>query len=129
LPLLCYEIIYSGELKHNSKDYNFIINISEDGWFGDSIGPYQHLAQAVFRAVEQGVPIVRSTNTGVSAFISPNGKIINSLELNKSGFIDLKLSFLKGKTLFSAFENYIFYFTIFLSIIFVIALRKINKNG
>jgi apolipoprotein N-acyltransferase len=129
LPLLCYEIIYSGELKRNSKDYNFIINISEDGWFGDSIGPYQHLAQAVFRAVEQGVPIIRSTNTGVSAFISPNGKIINSLKLNKSGFIDLKLSFLKGKTLFSVLENYIFYFTIFLSIIFVIALRKINRNG
>jgi apolipoprotein N-acyltransferase len=126
LPLLCYEIIYSGELKRNSKDYNFIINISEDGWFGDSIGPYQHLVHAVFRAVEQGVPIVRSTNTGVSAFILPNGKIINSLELNKSGFIDLKLSFLNGKTLFSVFENYIFYFTIFLSIIFVIALRRIN---
>jgi apolipoprotein N-acyltransferase len=129
LPLLCYEIIYSGELKRNSKDYNFIINISEDGWFGDSIGPHQHLAQAVFRAVEQGVPIVRSTNTGVSAFILPNGKIINSLDLNKSGFIDLKLSFLNGKTLFSVFENYIFYFTICLSIIFVIALRRINKNG
>ena len=129
LPLLCYEIIYSGELKHNSKDYNFIINISEDGWFGDSIGPYQHLAQAVFRAVEQGVPVVRSTNKGMSAYISPNGKIINSLELNKSGFIDLKLSFLKGKTLFSLLENYIFYFTILLSIIFVIALKRLNKNG
>ena len=129
LPLLCYEIIYSGELKRNSKDYNFIINISEDGWFGDSIGPYQHLAQAVFRAVEQGVPVVRSTNKGMSAYISPNGKIINSLELNKSGFIDLKLSFLKGKTLFSLLENYIFYFTILLSIIFVIALKRLNKNG
>jgi len=129
LPLLCYEIIYSGELKRNSKDYNFIINISEDGWFGDSIGPYQHLAQAVFRAVEQGVPVVRSTNKGMSAYISPNGKIINSLELNKSGFIDLKLSFLKGKTLFSLLENYIFYFTILLSIIFVIALKRLKKNG
>jgi len=129
LPLLCYEIIYSGDLKRNSKDYNFIINISEDGWFGDSIGPYQHLTQAVFRAVEQGVPVVRATNKGMSAYISPNGKIVNSLELNKSGFIDLKLSFLKGKTLFSLLENYIFYFTIFLSIIFVIALRKLNKNG
>ena len=129
LPLLCYEIIYSGDLKRNSKDYNFIINISEDGWFGDSIGPYQHLAQAVFRAVEQGVPVVRSTNKGMSAYISPNGKIINSLELNKSGFIDLKLSFLKGKTLFSLLENYIFYFTILLSIIFVIALKRLNKNG
>ena len=129
LPLLCYEIIYSGDLKLSSKDYNFIINISEDGWFGDSIGPYQHLTQAVFRAVEQGVPIVRSTNTGISAYISPNGKIINFLELNKSGFIDLKLFFLKEKTLFSLLENYIFYFTIFLTIIFVIALRKLNKNG
>jgi len=129
LPLLCYEIIYSGDLKGNSKDYNFIINVSEDGWFGDSIGPYQHLTQAVFRAVEQGVPIVRSTNKGISAYISSNGKIINSLELNKSGFIDLKLSFLKEKTLFSLLENYIFYFIIFLSIIFVIALRKFNKNG
>jgi apolipoprotein N-acyltransferase len=65
----------------------------------------------------------------MSAYISPNGKIINSLELNKSGFIDLKLFFLKGKTLFSLLENYIFYFTILLSIIFVIALRKFNKNG
>jgi len=129
LPLLCYEIIYSGDLKLSSKDYNFIINISEDGWFGDSIGPYQHLTQAVFRAVEQGVPIVRSTNTGMSAYISPNGKIINFLELNKSGSIDLKLFFLKEKTLFSLLENYIFYFTIFLSIIFVIALRRLNKNG
>ena len=129
LPLLCYEIIYSGDLKLNSNDYNFIINISEDGWFGDSIGPYQHLTHAVFRAVEQGVPIVRSTNKGMSVFISPNGKIINSLELNKSGFIDLNLFFLKGKTLFSILENYIFYFIILLSIIFVIALRKLNKNG
>ncbi|NBV39698.1 MAG: apolipoprotein N-acyltransferase, partial [Proteobacteria bacterium] len=75
------------------------------------------------------VPIVRSTNTGMSAYISPNGKIMNFLELNKSGFIDLKLFFLKEKTLFSLLENYIFYFTIFLSIIFVIALRKLNKNG
>ncbi len=69
LPLLCYEIIYSGDLKRDSKDYNFIINISEDGWFGDSIGPHQHLTQAVFRAVEQGVPIVRSTNKGKQLII------------------------------------------------------------
>lgn len=129
LPLLCYEIIYSGDLKLNSNDYNLIINISEDGWFGDSIGPYQHLVHAIFRAVEQGVPIVRSTNKGMSVFISPNGKIMNSLELNKSGFIDLNLFFLKEKTLFSMLENYIFYFIILLSIIFVIALRKLNKNG
>ncbi|MEY4370846.1 MAG: hypothetical protein RIQ48_562, partial [Pseudomonadota bacterium] len=129
LPLLCYEIIYSGDLKLNSIDFNFIINISEDGWFGNSIGPQQHLTQVIFRAVEQGVPIVRSTNTGISAFISPNGKIINSLELNKDGVIDAKLFFLKEKTLFSLLENYIFYFTILLGIIFVITVRKLKRNG
>jgi len=129
LPLLCYEIIYSGDLKLNSNYFNFIINISEDGWFGNSIGPRQHLTQVIFRAVEQGVPIVRSTNTGISAFISPNGKIINSLELNKEGVIDGKLFFLKEKTLFSLLENYIFYFTILLGIIFVVTVRKLKKNG
>jgi apolipoprotein N-acyltransferase len=129
LPLLCYEIIYSGNLKLNSKNYNFIINISEDGWFGNSIGPYQHLNQAIFRSIEQGVPIVRSTNKGISAFISPIGNVINSIELNKSGSIDSKLSFLKDKTLFSLLENYIFYFTILISIIFVIAIRRLRNNG
>jgi len=129
LPLLCYEIIYSGDLKLNSKDFNFIVNISEDGWFGNSIGPRQHLAQVIFRAIEQGVPIVRSTNTGISAFVSPNGMIVNSIELNKEGIINAKLFFLKEKTLFSLLENYIFYFTILLSIIFVITVRKLKKNG
>jgi apolipoprotein N-acyltransferase len=129
LPLLCYEIIYSGDLKLNSKDFNFIVNISEDGWFGNSIGPRQHLAQVIFRAIEQGVPIVRSTNTGISAFVSPNGMIVNSIELNKEGIINAKLFFLKEKTLFSLLENYIFYFTILLSIIFVITFRKLKKNG
>ena len=129
LPLLCYEIIYSGDLKLNSKDFNFIVNISEDGWFGNSIGPRQHLAQVIFRAIEQGVPIVRSTNTGISAFVSPNGTIINSIELNKEGIINAKLYFLKEKTLFSILENYIFYFTILLSIIFVITVRKLKNNG
>ena len=129
LPLLCYEIIYSGDLKLNSRDFNFIVNISEDGWFGNSIGPRQHLAQVIFRAIEQGVPIARSTNTGISAFVSPNGTIVNSLELNKEGIINAKLFFLKEKTLFSVLENYIFYFTIFLSIIFVITARKLKNNG
>jgi apolipoprotein N-acyltransferase len=75
------------------------------------------------------VPIVRSTNTGISAFVSPNGTIINSIELNKEGIINAKLYFLKEKTLFSILENYIFYFTILLSIIFVITVRKLKNNG
>ena len=89
----------------------------------------QHLAQVIFRAIEQGVPIVRSTNTGISAFVSPTGTIVNSIQLNKEGIINAKLFFLKEKTLFSLLENYIFYFTILLSIIFVIIVRKSKKNG
>ena len=54
IPLICYEIIYSGKVNLKLEDTNFIINISEDGWFGNSIGPHQHFSHAIFRAIEEG---------------------------------------------------------------------------
>ena len=54
MPLICYEIIYSGQINYNEKNYDFILNISEDGWFGNSIGPYQHYSHAIFRSIEEG---------------------------------------------------------------------------
>ena len=128
LPLICYEVIFSGDLNPSKKKYDFIINISEDGWFGNSIGPYQHLNQIVFRAVEEGKPIVRSANKGVSAFISPNGQVLKSIDLNSSGFFDLNLTILTKPTLFSQYGNLIFYFIILLSVIVVLFIKKLNKN-
>ena len=74
LPLICYEIIYSGKL---FKDLNFdlIINISEDGWFGDSIGPKQHLVHSVYRAIENGKYVLRSANNGYAVIVNPIGII------------------------------------------------------
>ena len=128
LPLICYEVIFSGDLNPSKKKYDFIINISEDGWFGNSIGPYQHLNQIVFRAVEEGKPIVRSANKGVSAFISPNGQVLKSIDLNSSGFFDLNLTILTKPTLFSQYGNLIFYFIILLSVVVVLFIKKLNKN-
>ena len=81
LPLICYEIIYSGQLtKYN--DYNFIVNISEDGWFGNSIGPHQHFAHSIFRSIEYGKYTLRSANNGISAIIDPVGSISNKINIS-----------------------------------------------
>ena len=80
LPLICYEIIYSGKIFDN-HNFDFIINISEDGWFGDSIGPHQHFAHSIFRAIESGKYLIRSSNNGITAIINPIGLIEKKFHL------------------------------------------------
>ena len=88
LPLICYEIIYSGKLSKNNN-YDLIINISEDGWFGKSIGPYQHFSHSIFRSIEEGKSIIRSTNNGTSALINPNGQVSKISESTYEGVIEI----------------------------------------
>ena len=128
IPLICYEIIYSGNItKVNNQDYDFIINISEDGWFGESVGPYQHFSHSVFRSVEEGKNIVRSANNGISAFIDSKGQIINKIATNKKGFIEFE-SFKQGKkTYFSSYGNKIFFYFLIIYIS-LIAFLKIREN-
>ena len=95
LPLICYEIIFPSIVQENLSNFNFIINISEDAWFGETIGPHQHFAKAVFRAIESKKFLVRSANKGKTVFIDPNGKIIKSLEPNEAGNIELEIPALK----------------------------------
>ena len=132
LPLICYEIIYSGKLKEKTQKFNLMINISEDGWFGNSIGPYQHFVHAVYRAIEEGTYIIRSTNNGISAFISPYGKIINSLKLNEKGVIEVKIPKYEKSTIFSKYGNKIFFLIIMLYILLILILNKdkliLNKD-
>ena len=84
LPLICYEIIYSGNLFKNS-DFDLIINISEDGWFGQSIGPKQHFVHSIFRAIESGKYVIRSSNNGIAAIINPLGQIEKNINFGQSG--------------------------------------------
>ena len=90
LPLICYEIIFP-ELSQTSKTKNVIINISEDAWFGNSIGPYQHFSKAIFRAIENNAFLVRSANKGISAFIDNKGVIKKKLMPSETGVIEYNI--------------------------------------
>lgn len=87
-PLICYEVIFPGFAVDERARPQWLVNLTNDAWYGESTGPYQHLQQARVRAVEEGLPIMRSANTGVSAVIDPYGRILAQLELGKTGVID-----------------------------------------
>ncbi len=106
LPLICYEIIFSNLIRKsiNSRT-SLLLNITNDAWFGNSIGPSQHFQFAKIRAVEFGIPVVRVANTGFSGFITPFGEVINKIELNKKGISTLNLINNLESTLFKKYGN------------------------
>ena len=89
--LICYEIIFPDEVINRNNKPDWLVVLTNDGWYGSSSGPYQHLVATQMRAVEEGITIVRSANSGISAIISPTGKIVNQIMLNQKGYIDVYL--------------------------------------
>ena len=110
LPVICYEIIFP-EYFYSYKNSNLILNISEDAWFGKSIGPHQHFAKAKFRAIENDNYLIRSANKGFSAFLDNKGKIIKILNPNEVGNIEFKVPIAQGNK--NTRNNLIFFILLF----------------
>ena len=90
-PLICYEIIFPGAATPKGERPGYLLNLTNDGWFGRSSGPYQHFQQARVRAIEEGLPLVRAANTGISAVVDPLGRVVASLPLGAEGVVDSAL--------------------------------------
>ena len=127
LPLICYEIIYSGRIFKNSN-FDFILNVSEDGWFGKSIGPKQHFVHSIFRAIESGKYVLRSSNNGISAIINPIGLIEQEVGLTETGYIDFSQFKKIQPTVFSKYGNKIFGLIILLYIFLFFSFNRIKNE-
>ncbi len=104
-PLVCYEAVFADFATHHSMRPAWLLNVTNDGWYGNTPGPYQHFAMARMRAVEQGLPLVRAANNGISAVVDPYGQILRMLHLNARGVIDQTLPKPLHPTLYSQFKE------------------------
>jgi apolipoprotein N-acyltransferase len=107
-PLICYEAIFPDEVVAADARPAWLLNVTNDGWFGVSSGPHQHFESARFRAVEQGLPLVRAANTGISAVVDAHGRVLASLGLGRTGVIDAPLPARLSGTIYGRFGDVTF---------------------
>ena len=124
LPLICYEVIFTDLVQKSDINSNLIINISEDGWFGDTIGPDQHFAKSIFRAIENNTFFLRSANKGLSAIIDNKGNIIKQLNRNEAGNIEFEVPLIKSNKIKN---DLIFYILLITYLLFFLIYK--NKNA
>ena len=124
LPLICYEVIFPDLIKRSNENTNLIINISEDGWFGKTIGPDQHFAKTIFRAIENNTFLLRSTNRGISAIIDNKGNIIKKLNRNEAGNIEFDVPLIKSNKA----KNDLIFFVLLITYLLIFLINK-KHNG
>ena len=128
LPLMggaiCYESIFPKQVINSKEKPEILLVIANDGWYGMSKGPYQHLAASQLRAIEEGITVVRSANTGISAVIKPNGDVVGKIGLGKAGISDVLLpETLEIKTVYGRLGNIIL---LLIMLIVLLIIKKIN---
>jgi len=121
-PLICYEAIFPGQVASGDVRPGWLLNITNDGWFGNTAGPYQHLQAARLRAIEEGLPMVRAANTGISAVIDPLGRILAHLPLGQEGVLQIALPRALGRTPYAMLGDW----TLFLILIIPLGLVSIR---
>jgi apolipoprotein N-acyltransferase len=104
-PLICYEAIFPGDVLPDGARPAWLLNVTNDAWFGITPGPYQHFAQARLRTIEEGLPLVRAANNGISAVVDPVGRVVRSLPLGTDGVLDSGLPKPLVSTLYSRFGD------------------------
>ncbi len=119
LPLICYEAIFPGAAVPRGERPGWLVNVTNDGWFGISTGPYQHFQQARVRAIAEGLPLVRAANTGISAVVDPLGRIVSSLPLGAEGVLDAPLPRAIAPTLYARFGDSVLILFMVVSLIMV----------
>ena len=120
LPLICYEVIFSDIIQKSDDKTNLIVNISEDGWFGKSIGPNQHFVKSIFRAIENNTFLLRSTNQGVSAIIDNKGNIVKELKRNEAGNIEFNVPLIKSNKI----KNDLIFFILLITYLLIFLIYK-----
>lgn len=123
-PLICYEVIFPGSVTRNGDRPRWLLNVTNDGWFGDTSGPHQHLGQARMRAIEEGLPLLRAANTGISAVIDPYGRILASLPLGHEGSLDTNLPEALPPTIYSRLKDIPFFAMLAFAFLFALAVAR-----
>ncbi|WP_299809074.1 apolipoprotein N-acyltransferase [uncultured Roseibium sp.] len=118
LPLICYEVIFPADFAGKAGAPAFLLNVTNDAWFGRTPGPYQHFAQARMRAIETGLPLIRAANTGISAIVDGKGEVIDALSVFEKGVIDARLPQSIGTTIYGRFGDASFLLVAILLVLF-----------
>lgn len=129
LPMICYETIFPGHLRQAEGRPDYLLQITNDAWFGTFAGPYQHLDQARFRAVEQGLPLVRVANTGVSAVIDPEGRVTASIPLGVADSVVARLPQPNPPTLYARTGDWPVFSAIAALLVGAALRKRVAKRG
>jgi len=128
LPLICYEAIFPRLASNAGPETAWLLNVTNDAWFGRTLGPHQHLAQARLRAIEQGLPLIRAANTGISAIIDGKGRVVSRLNLFQTGVADHMLPGRQERTVYGRYGDVMFGILLFIGLLGLIA-GKYNRHS
>jgi apolipoprotein N-acyltransferase len=129
VPLICYEVIFPAAVREAALEGDFLLNVTNDAWYGATPGPYQHFRQAQLRAVETGMPLVRAANNGLSAVVDPFGRILGGLALDAVAHSDVTFSLQRFATPYAAYGERILLGIMALMVLFHSAAAWLNARS